>query len=155
MNTYTPPKINRRVFIYLGILIGVGGLLIYLSIFFPTLFNTIINFLWIMMLIAVAIFLVLGFLVIIGLKEEVSSFLDVLLEGSLTIIDAVEFLKKLYVRFIEVLKDFIYFISPVRKRRFIVTAIRSRNSQDFLIIGRNVSDNIIIFIACCSNQNTA
>ncbi len=113
MNTYTPPKLNKKVFLYLAILVGIGGFLTYLSIFFPTLFNTIVNFMWIMMLIVVAIFLVLGFLVIIGLKEEVSSFLDVLLEGSLTILDAVEFLKKLYVRFLEVLKDFIYFITPV------------------------------------------
>jgi hypothetical protein len=106
-------KINKRVFLYLGILVGIGALLSYINIFFPSLFTAIVNFFWIMMLISVAVFLVLGFLVIVGLKNEVSNFLDVLLEGSLTILDAIEFLKKLYKQFITILKEFIYFITPV------------------------------------------
>jgi hypothetical protein len=107
------PQINRRVFLYLGILVGMGAFMSYMSVFFPTVFTAIVNFFWIMMLIAVAIFLVLGILVIVGLKDEVSSFLDVVLEGSLTILDAIEFIKKLYHQFIAVLKDFIYFITPI------------------------------------------
>lgn len=112
---YRPPmlKMNRQAFILLSIVVGVGGILAYLSVFFPNAFTTIINFLWIMMIIIVAVFLVLGILVIVGLKEEVSSFLDVLLEGSLTIIDAIELIKKLYDRFIVLLKDFIYFVAPL------------------------------------------
>lgn len=106
-------KINKRVFLYLAVLVGIGALLSYISIFFPTLFTVIVNFFWIMMLISVAVFLVLGVLVIVGLKDEVSSFLDVLLEGSLTILDAIEFLKKLYQQFIAVLKEFIYFVTPI------------------------------------------
>jgi len=97
----------------LAVLVGIGGLLTYVSIFFPPVFTAIINFFWILMLIIVAIFLVLGILVIVGLKEEVSSFLDVLLEGSLTIIDAIDLIRKLYERFLLVLKDFIYFITPL------------------------------------------
>jgi len=114
-NGYKPPmlKMNKRAFIFLGVLVGIGGFLTYVSIFFPGVFTAIINFFWIMMLIVVAVFLVLGILVIVGLKEEVSSFLDVLLEGSLTIIDAVELIKQLYDRFIIMLKDFIYFIAPL------------------------------------------
>ena len=107
------PQINRRVFLYLGILVGAGAFMSYMSVFFPTVFTAIVNFFWIMMLIAVAIFLVLGILVIVGLKEEVSSFLDVVLEGSLTILDAIDFIKKLYQQFILVLKDFVYFITPI------------------------------------------
>lgn len=112
---YKPPmlKMNRRAFIFLAVIVGIGGLLTYFSIFFPAVFTAIINFFWIMMLIIVAVFLVLGILVIVGLKEEVSSFLDVLLEGSLTIIDAIDFIKQLYDRFIELLRDFIYFITPL------------------------------------------
>lgn len=106
-------KMNKKIFFFLGLLVAVGGLLSYLSVFFPLLFTVIINFFWIMMLISVSVFLILGFLVIIGLKDEVSSFLDVVLEGSLSIIDAIELIKKLYVRFIEVLKEFIYFITPI------------------------------------------
>ncbi len=112
---YTPPRIkmNKKAFGFLAALVVVGGLLIYFSVFFPTVFTAIINFFWIMMLIIVAVFLVLGILVIAGLKEEVGAFLDVLLEGSLTLIDAFDFLKKLYERFLVVLKDFIYFITPI------------------------------------------
>ena len=73
----------------------------------------IVNFFWITLLLIVAIFLVLGILVIMGLKKEVSNFLDIILEGSLTIIDAFDLIKKLYTKFIEILKDFLYFIAPV------------------------------------------
>jgi len=106
---YSPPRIkmNKKAFGFLAALVVIGGLLVYFSVFFPAVFTAIINFFWIMMLIIVAIFLVLGILVIAGLKAEVSSFLDVLLEGSLTLIDAFDFLKKLYERFLVVLKDFI------------------------------------------------
>ncbi|MFC1722059.1 hypothetical protein ACFL0C_00235 [Patescibacteria group bacterium] len=113
MADYKPPNINRKAFMYLAILIVIGGLIAYISIFFPSVFTAILNFFWILMLIMVAVFLVLGFLVIVGLKQEVSSFLDVLLEGSLTIIDAVDFLKQLYAKFLAVLRDFIYFITPI------------------------------------------
>ena len=110
---YKPPQMNRKAFIYLGVLVGLGGLMLYFSIFYPLVFAAILNFFWVLMLIAVTIFLVLGFLVIVGLKDEVSSFLDVMLEGSLTILDAVEFLKQLYEKFIALLKDFIYYIAPL------------------------------------------
>jgi len=114
-NGYKPPmlKMNKKAFVFLAVLVGIGGLLSYVSIFFPSVFTAIINFFWIMILIVVAVFLVLGILVIVGLKEEVSSFLDVLLEGSLTIIDAIELIKKLYDKFIIIIKDFIYFITPL------------------------------------------
>ncbi len=112
---YKPPllKMNKTAFILLAVLVAIGGILTYLSVFFPTTFDTIINFLWIMMIIVVSVFLVLGILVIIGLKDEVSHFLDVILEGSLSIIDAIELLKKLYDRFITLLKDFIFFVAPL------------------------------------------
>lgn len=112
--TNNPIKINNRgAFLFLGILVTIGGFFTYLSAFFPNLFSVILNFLWVLAIIIVVIFLVLGGLVVMGLQSEVRKFLDVLLEGSLTILDAVEFLKKLYRRFIQVLKEFIYFITPV------------------------------------------
>ncbi len=112
-NTYNPPKINSKAFKTLATLFIIGALLTAIAFLHPAIFTAFLNFFWIMMLIIVAVFLVLGFLVIVGMKSEVGSFLDVVLEGSLTILDAINILKKLYERFITLLKDFIYFITPI------------------------------------------
>ncbi|MFC1622016.1 hypothetical protein ACFL13_01345 [Patescibacteria group bacterium] len=108
-----PEKVNKGAFNILAILFGIGVFLGFLALVFPTAFFVVINFLWIFLILIVTVFLVLGFLVVIGLREEVSKFLDVMLEGSLTIIDAVELIKKLYASFVLLLKDFILFIMPV------------------------------------------
>lgn len=112
-DNYSPPKINNKAFKSLAIVVIIGAVLTAIALLYPGVFTAILNFLWIMILISVAVFLVLGFLVIIGMKKEVGSFLDVMLEGSLTILDAAEILRKLYAKFVALLKDFIYFITPV------------------------------------------
>lgn len=112
-NLFGQQKMNKNAFLFLGTLVTIAGLFFYISVFFPNLFSVIINFLWIMLIVTVVVFLVLGILVILGLKNEVSQFLDVLLEGSLTIIDTLELIKKLYNKFVSLLKEFVFFITPV------------------------------------------
>ncbi|MBP7928145.1 hypothetical protein KAZ57_03290, partial [Patescibacteria group bacterium] len=111
--TKQPKKLNNIVFLFLSILIIAGSFLAAISLVFPQVFSVLANMFWIALLVLVVVFLVLGFLVFFGMKKEVSKFLDILLEGSLTIIDAVEFIKKLYFYFIQLVKEFILFITPI------------------------------------------
>lgn len=104
---------NRGIFLFLSVVVTLAGFFTYLNAFFPHLFSILVNFFWIILLVIVVVFLALGALVIAGLQKEVSSFLDIILEGSLTILDALEFLKKLYQRFLALLKDFIFYVTPV------------------------------------------
>src|SRR3989344_357427 len=106
-------KTNKNAFFALTLLIILACLVAFISLLYPAAFFVIVNFLWISLILFVGIFLVLGILVILGMRREVSRVLDVMLEGSLTIIDAIDFLKNVYYRFIQVLKEFIYFITPV------------------------------------------
>ncbi len=109
---YVPPQQNK-MFKPLTSIVITGALLTAVGILYPKIFMVLINFFWIMMLIIVAVFLILGVLVLVGMKDEVGQFLEVLLEGSLTILDAFNFIKRIYQKFIQVLKDFIYLITPI------------------------------------------
>lgn len=110
-NNWTPA--NRRVFRALSWFVGIIGVLIALSLLSPTALNIILDVLRVLSIAVVAIFLVLGVLVVIGLRKEASRILDILLEGSLSLIDIIEFLKILYRRFVDMLKEFMLYITPV------------------------------------------
>jgi len=106
-------NVNRTIFKILQWLVGIAGALIALSILFPKAVAVIIGIVWVLSLSIVGIFLILGVLVILGLRKEAAHILDVLVEGSLTIIDVIEFLKLAYRRFVEILKEFMLYIAPI------------------------------------------
>lgn len=112
-NNNWSPQSKSRVFKVLSWFVGVIGLLVVVSILSPTALNIILNVLRVVSIGVVSIFFVLGILVIIGLRKEATRVLDILLEGSLTFIDFIEFLKILYRRFLEMLKEFFLYITPV------------------------------------------
>lgn len=91
--------------VFLGVVGGIGVL-------FPRFGAIVFTVMWIFLFSVVAIFFVLGFLVIFGLKGDVSRILDVFLEGSLTLIDFIDFLKKIYHKFIQILQEFVLFFTP-------------------------------------------
>ncbi len=104
---------TQRIFkILMGFLIVVI-LGIVSNILFPTVMSIIFNIIWIVLLAIVIVFIFLGILVIVGLREEAGQILDVLLEGSLTLVDLIRFLKELYQRFVTVLKEFLIYAAPV------------------------------------------
>lgn len=82
------------------------------NIFFPDFFNIIWSVLWFLLLSIVIIFIGIGALVVFGLRNEAHSVLDLLLEGSLTLLDFTTFIRKVIAKFTEKLKEFLMFIAP-------------------------------------------
>lgn len=104
-----------KKFIYTGVftLIILIVILIALAILAPTLFLIVINVLWIILLAVVVTFFLLGVLVMLGLKKQASEMLNILLEGSLTIIDLADFAKEVYRTFLRYLRELVLFITPI------------------------------------------
>lgn len=105
-------KSEKRTFTAIFILIVIGLLIVVGKIAYPNATRVIFNIVWFFFLSVVLIFLGLGSLVMLGLRKEVHKILDLLLEGTLTLLDFIEFIKKLWVFFIIKLQEFIYFIAP-------------------------------------------
>jgi len=82
------------------------------NIIFPTFMSVIFNMIWVILLTIVIVFISLGVLVIMGLRKEAGKIIDVLFEGSLTLVDFVKFIKEVWKRFIVLLKEFLIFAAP-------------------------------------------
>jgi hypothetical protein len=109
----TPEAINSRVFKILKAIVICAGFFLAVNFLFPTAVSVILNILWIILLFLVAIFFGLGVLTVIGLRKEVSQILDVLLEGSLSIIDFLQFLRQVWKRFVELLQEFLVYAASI------------------------------------------
>ena len=104
---------TKRVFkILLSVLIVVI-IGIIANIIFPTVMSVFFNIIWILLLTIVIVFVLLGILVIIGLKREANQIIDVLFEGSLTLVDFLKFIKEVWKRFIALLKEFLIYAAPI------------------------------------------
>lgn len=112
LNTSGPER-NKGLFKLLASLIVLAGLFLAGNLLFPEAMSVIGNIVGVILIVVVVIFFAIGIMVIVGLKKEANSILDVLLEGSLTIIDILDFIKLVYRRFVEVLKDFVLYVTPV------------------------------------------
>jgi hypothetical protein len=106
-------ELKRKVYRYLVGVIVVLGLFIAFGILFPSAAAVILNIIWVTLFAVVITFLTLGILVVVGLREEVSNILDILLEGSLTVIDAIDLLKKAWTKLKELIREFVVFAAPV------------------------------------------
>ena len=106
-------NMDRKVFQLLTTLIVVLALFLVAGFLFPEAVSVILNVVWIILLASAAVFFTLGILVIIGMKREAGRVLDLLLEGALTFIDFLEFLKNVWKRFVDLLKEFLLFASPI------------------------------------------
>lgn len=104
---------DRKVFSLLTTLVAILALLLAAGIFFPETVSVILNAIWIILMASAIIFFSLGILVIIGMRQEASRILDLLLEGALSFIDFLEFIKDLWRRFVELLKEFLLFAAPI------------------------------------------
>ena len=103
---------SKRFFkIILAVLISIV-LLIISNILFPTFTSVFFNIIWTILLAIVTIFIFLGIMVIIGLRKEANNLLDILLEGSLTLVDFIDLVKEIYKRFLILLKEFIIYSAP-------------------------------------------
>ena len=106
-------NMDRKVFSLLTTLIVILALFLAAGFLFPEAVSVILNVIWIILIASAAIFFTLGILVIIGMKNEAGRILDMLLEGALTFIDFLEFLKNLWRRFVDLLKEFLLFATPI------------------------------------------
>jgi hypothetical protein len=82
------------------------------NILFPSFMSVVFNMIWVILLTIVIVFISLGVLVIMGLRREAGKIIDVLFEGSLTLVDFVKFIKEVWKRFIVLLKEFLIFAAP-------------------------------------------
>lgn len=105
--------LKKLVYKALRYFVVIAGLFVILSIIFPAAAAVVLNIIWVSAFVVVVIFLTLGIFVIMGLRKEVAKALDILLEGSLTLIDTIELLKQLWNHFLDVLKEFLINIAPV------------------------------------------
>jgi hypothetical protein len=104
---------NSPAFKILTSIVGVAGLFIALSILFPKVMSVFFNIVGLLLFVTVAIFFTLGILVIIGLRKEANKILDILMEGSLSFVDFLAFLKLVWMRFLELLREFVLYATPV------------------------------------------
>jgi hypothetical protein len=108
-----PGALNSRIFKILKVVVVFAGLFLAANLLFPTAVSIILNVLWIILLFLVILFFALGVLTVIGMRKEVSQILDVLLEGSLSIIDFLHFLREVWKRFVELLQEFMVYAASI------------------------------------------
>ena len=106
-------SLDRKVFSLLATFVVIIGLFIIAGMLFPAAVSIILNIFWVVLLTSALVFFALGFLVIFGMRKEASRILDILLEGSLTFIDFLDFLRSLWHRFLELLREFLLFAAPI------------------------------------------
>jgi len=92
------------------VVLVLGGVLALVS---PTTFSAIIDAFWFFMFSLVLIFLILGVLIMIGLKEQVRQIVDIFVEGTLSIVDIMNFLKMALKFILEILKQVAEFLVPI------------------------------------------
>jgi hypothetical protein len=109
-----PPK-GCKSYIFTGLFVLILFLLTLtlLGILAPGIFLVVINMLWLLLLVLVLVFVALGILVMIGLKKEAMRLIDIIFEGSLTLIDIADFLKEAYKSFLKYLREFMLLVIPV------------------------------------------
>ncbi|MBT6401402.1 hypothetical protein HN803_00675 [candidate division WWE3 bacterium] len=106
-------KLDKRGYKILAYIIGFFALILALSVISPDSFFVVINILWFLLLAIVVAFLGIGILVALGLKSEANKLLDLYVDGSLSVIDFVGFIKDFIDYFIYQLKELLLVLSPI------------------------------------------
>jgi len=104
---------KKYIFIALSIFIGLVLFLVLLAIVAPSVFVVVINIIWTLVFGIVVIFIFLAVLVIFGLKKEAERLINILLEGSMTLIDLANFAKRVFVMFKRYLRELTLIITPI------------------------------------------
>ncbi len=109
----TNGNFNKTAFRVLVWIVGIAGVFIAFGILFPRALAIFLSTIWVILFVIVVIFFSLGILVIFGLRKEAGKILDFLIEGSLSLVDFLAFLKLIWLRFLEVVREFILYATPV------------------------------------------
>jgi hypothetical protein len=90
------PRQSNKKSVVFTVLLGVVILIVFfilLAIVAPSMFVIVINIFWLILLGIVLLFLLLGLLVLVGMRSEVNGILSIMLEGSLSILDLAAFIR--------------------------------------------------------------
>lgn len=109
----TNGNFNKTAFRILSWIVGVSGVFIVLGILFPKAVVIFLTSIWVILLVVVIVFFSLGILVVFGLRKEAGKILDFLIEGSLSFVDFLAFLKLIWLKFLETIREFILYATPV------------------------------------------
>lgn len=93
---------------YFGILL----LVIYILFTYPHVFLVLLNVFWLLLTIITISFLVLGTLTIMGKRQEAGKIIDLVLKGSITLIDITSFIKSLVEEFKKIVRRVVIFAIP-------------------------------------------
>ncbi|MEI7579681.1 MAG: hypothetical protein WCJ58_06670 [bacterium] len=104
---------KKLIFISLTAFIAFVAVLILLAFIAPGVFVVLINIIWVIIFCIVVVFIGLGVLIMVGLKKEAERLINILLEGSLTILDLMNFLKETFILFKKYLEELVYIITPI------------------------------------------
>jgi len=92
------------------IIIAVGIILAFTA---PQVLMSLLSLLWIGTICLVGLFLILGAMIMIGLRSQVKSILSVIMEGSLSIVDIVELIKQAIRNGVNLIQEGLLFLVPL------------------------------------------
>ncbi len=93
-------------------IVAVVGVFVLIGVTNPQLFLILINILWLLIFAVTVVFIILGVLTFVGLKKEASRIIDLILEGSITFIELMDFVKDLVIAFRALVIDTLLMIIP-------------------------------------------
>jgi len=103
---------NKKSLTFIVVVILFGFLLTVGNLVWPNATKIVLNFLWFLLLSMVILFVTMGILVVFGMKKEVGKLLDMLLEGSMSIMDFINFLREVVILFVKRIKEILLFLTP-------------------------------------------
>jgi len=106
-------RLKKKAYLVLTLLVVFVFLILIGQAVSPRITNSLLEIIWITAFVSTIIFFGIAVLVFIGLKKEAARILDILLEGSLSVIDVIDFIKEAYKTFIAILKEFVFYAAPI------------------------------------------
>lgn len=108
----TNRSLEQRVFWLLGVVLAIILCIVLGEFFFPVVTSFILSVFWFVFLSMIITFGGVAILVVFGLRQQANQVLDMFLEGSLSVVDGIEFLREIWKSFWSTLGKFLLFISP-------------------------------------------
>ena len=113
------PKVERQsnmrrvIFWILSLILITILSLVLVALFAPEIFVVVMNIFWLILFGVTVIFISLAVLAFLGLRNQVKKVMSVIFEGTLSILDILEFVDLLWKMFIKIFKEFVLFITPL------------------------------------------
>jgi hypothetical protein len=109
---------NKKYLTFFTVLIVAAALIFVGQMAYPNATRIVLNTLWFMLLSVVIVFVSMGILVLFGLKKEVSKILDMILEGSFSVLDFVSSIRELFSTIVSRIQELVLQVAPVLSYAF-------------------------------------